>query len=91
MLLSFLPVTIAAVGALLFKRIPNGSILMSLCILAYVYGFILAYCFFRWRERMEIAQALFNSFCAALIFLMLNALLIVSVLFVGCVCAVMKK
>ena len=86
-LLSFSPAVIFAIGGLALRRIPKGFTPTLLAEATYAFGFVLAFLFFRFREKERAVVSLFYSFCVALMILTLNVILFISIFFIGCLCA----
>jgi hypothetical protein len=87
-LVSFSPAVFIAIAGLTLRLFPKGLTLTILAGATYIFGFTLAFLYFRLREEEAVGVSLFNSFCVGLIILALNAIMFVSIFFVGCLCAV---
>jgi hypothetical protein len=85
-LVSFSPAVFFAIEGFIFRPFSRGFTPIFLAEATYAFGFILAFLFFRFREKERIVVSLFYSFCVGLIILVLNVILFVSVFFIGCLC-----
>jgi hypothetical protein len=59
-----------------------------LLILTYIYGVMFSYCYFRVRKNKNIIHSILFSIGAAILVVGLNIILLVSILFVGCLFAI---